>query len=100
MLIERLERIALLGSAWVLYLLILLSVGSIGVMIERISFFRRRRVDPHTLATELVRRLRAGDQRGAERVLAESSSIEAAVIAPTLEWREGGAEAVQEAIES
>jgi len=99
-LIERLERVALLGSAWVLYLLIALSVVSIGVMIERIVFFRRHRADTDSLGDDLIRLLRAGDVRGAERLLESNRSIEAKVIRKALDWRDGGPEAVSEAIEA
>jgi biopolymer transport protein ExbB/TolQ len=99
-LIERLERVALLGSAWVLYLLIALSVVSIGIMIERIIFFRRHKGDTDALGDELVRRLRGGDIRGAEELLEQSPTIEAKVIRPALDWRDGGPEAVTEAIEA
>ena len=35
MLISNLSKLALLGASWVLYLLLALSVFSIGIMIER-----------------------------------------------------------------
>jgi len=99
-LIERLERVALLGSAWVLYLLIALSVVSIGVMIERVVFFRRHRARTDSLGDELIRLLRDGDVRGAEQMLDRDPSIEARVIRSALDWRDGGPEAVSEAIEA
>ncbi|HKQ68964.1 MAG TPA: hypothetical protein VJT73_06485, partial [Polyangiaceae bacterium] len=64
--IERLSRVALLGSAWVLYLLFALSVFSIGIMIERWFFFRVRRDDTDKLGDDLIVRLKANDLRGAE----------------------------------
>jgi biopolymer transport protein ExbB/TolQ len=100
MLIERLERVALMGSAWVLYLLIALSVVSITITFERVSFFLRHRDDVDSLGDRLVALLRRGDLRGAKELLARSRSIEAKVIAPTLEWLEGGPKAVSEAIEA
>ena len=63
--IERLSRVALLGSAWVLYLLFGLSIFSIGVMIERYIFFRVRKDDTDKLADDLIRHLRDSDVRGA-----------------------------------
>src|SRR5258708_35974453 len=90
--IERLSRVALLGSAWVLYLLFGLSIFSIGIMIERWIYFRVRRDDTDKLADGLVAHLKDGDVRGAEQVLAKSPSIEAAVVLPALKWLEGGAD--------
>src|SRR5690606_30261869 len=46
---ESLFEFTLLGAEWVLWLLLLLSVASVAVMIERALFFYRRRVDPDRL---------------------------------------------------
>jgi biopolymer transport protein ExbB/TolQ len=97
--IERLSRVALLGSAWVLYVLFGLSIFSIGIMIERYIFFRARRDDVEKLADQLVGRLRDGDARSADQLLARSPSVEAAVVRPALKWLEGGPGAVEEALE-
>lgn len=97
--IERLSRVALLGSAWVLYLLFGLSIFSIGIMIERWFFFYTRRDDTDKLGEDLVARLREGDVRGAEQVLTRSPSIEAAVVRPALKWLEGGPGAVEQVLE-
>ena len=98
--IERLSRVALLGSAWVLYVLFGLSIFSIGIMIERYIFFRIRKDDTDKLADDLVAHMRSGDLRGADQVLAKSRSIEAAVVRPVLKWLDGGAGAVEEALEA
>ena len=39
MVVEKLLKIALLGASWVMYLMIALSVVSIGAMVERWLFF-------------------------------------------------------------
>lgn len=98
--IERLSRVALLGSAWVLYLLFGLSIFSIGIMIERYIFFRTRRDDTDKLGDDLVAHLRHGDVRGADQLLAQSPSIEASVVRPALEWLDGGPGAVEETLEA
>jgi biopolymer transport protein ExbB/TolQ len=98
--IERLSRVALLGSAWVLYVLFGLSIFSIGVMIERYIFFRVRKDDTDKLADDLLRHLRDSDIRGAEQLLARSKSIEASVVLPVLGWLEGGPGAVEEALDA
>src|SRR5689334_19934407 len=97
--IERLSRVALLGSAWVLYLLFGLSIFSIGIMLERWIFFYVRRDDTDKMADDLVARLRDGDLRGADQLLGRSKSIEAAVVRPALKWLDGGPGAVEEALE-
>ncbi len=100
MLIEKLERVALLGSAWVLYLLMALSLLSISVMIDRWWFFSSRREDAFRLGDALVDRLGKGDRDGAERLLSASRSIEASVLRRALPWLDGGAESFAEALEA
>jgi biopolymer transport protein ExbB/biopolymer transport protein TolQ len=100
-LVERLERVALLfGSSWVMYILVVLSVWSIGIMIERVIFFRTRRDDIAHLGKAMLAKLREGDVRGADQVLAKSKSVEAAVLRGVLPWLEGGPGAVEEAVDA
>ncbi len=80
MLVERLLRLALVGSAWVLYLLLGLSVVSAAAMVERWLFFRRHSDDVEALRKRLGARLHEGDLPGAERVLAASPSLEAHIL--------------------
>ena len=49
MVVEKLLKVALLGASWVMYLMIALSVFSIGAMSERWWFFSRRSVDADDL---------------------------------------------------
>jgi biopolymer transport protein ExbB/biopolymer transport protein TolQ len=83
-----------------LYLLFGLSVFSIGIMIERFIFFRAHKDDIDKLGDDLVARLRDNDLRGAEQVLTNSPSIEASVVKPCLKWVEGGAEALEQALDA
>jgi biopolymer transport protein ExbB/TolQ len=99
MLVERLQRIALLGSTWVLYLMLGLSVISIAVMLERVVYFLSHRGDAHKLGDKLVEKLHADDRAGAEQVLKESPLIEAAVIKRALPWMDGGPASFQEALD-
>src|SRR5262249_60836593 len=71
---------ALLGSQWVLWLLIGLSVVSVAIMIERLLYFARRKVD----LDALVRDARAG-VHDPEATLQKWKNVEAmeAVIART-----------------
>src|SRR6185312_10529957 len=55
MIIQKLLAIVNLGAAWVLWLLIALSVISVGIMIESAAFYLGRRVPhPGTLARALL----------------------------------------------
>jgi biopolymer transport protein ExbB/biopolymer transport protein TolQ len=100
MLIQRLMKVALLGSEWVLYLLIGLSVLSISAMFERWLFFRRRTDDLDKLRKDLIKRLNDDDIAGAEKLLDKSPAIEARVVREALRWLPGGAEAMADAVDS
>src|SRR5262245_18657939 len=100
MLMERLERVALLGATWVLYLLIALSIVSISIMIERLVYFVQHRGDAMKLGDKLIERLHGGDRSGAERLLKESKLLEAAVLRRALPWMDGGADSLSEALEA
>jgi biopolymer transport protein ExbB/TolQ len=100
MLIERLLRVSLLGSEWVLYLLIALSIVSFATMFERWIYFRRRTSDLSPLRDKLADRLRARDLEAAEKLLEGERAIEARVALEALRWAPGGPEAVADAVDS
>ena len=100
MLIERLLKVALLGSSWVLYLLLLLSVVSFSTMFERYLFFRRHRADADALRKQLRKHLQEHDLTGAEKLLGGSKAIEARVALEALRWASGGPGAMTDAADS
>lgn len=99
MLVEKLLKVALLGSSWVMYLLLALSVFSIGAMIERILYFRKRDDDIEELGEQLIALLEKGDREGAAALLKKSPSVEASVLRAALRYLQAGADAVADAIE-
>jgi biopolymer transport protein ExbB len=94
---ERILGFTLLGSEWVLWLLIGLSVVSVAVMVER-AIFLRGRGDADALARELGTLLRGGDVDGARQALAGRTAPAATVAAAGLDLYERGSEAVGEAM--
>jgi len=100
MLVDRLLRVALAGSSWVLWLLLALSVLSFAAMLERWLFFRRHKDDFGGLRARVNKPLAKGDFEEAARVLEKSPSIEARVVRAALEWKRGGPEAISDAVES
>jgi len=100
MLIERLLKVALLGSAWVLYLLLFLSVVSIATMVERWLYFRKRRVDNQDLHRKLAKFLDADDLDGAAKYLEKIPAIEARIAREALRWAPSGAESMNDAVDS
>ncbi|HMJ15787.1 MAG TPA: MotA/TolQ/ExbB proton channel family protein [Polyangiaceae bacterium] len=100
MIVERLLKVALLGSEWVLYLLLLLSVVSISTMAERWLWFRKRSVDVDKLRLDLGKNLDADDLEGAARLLEASPAVEAKVAREALRWVSGGPSAMTDAVDS
>jgi biopolymer transport protein ExbB len=95
MLSNRLLALTNLGAEWVLWLLILLSVGSVAVMIERAAFFAARRARD---VDGLARRLLAGDLAGAADAVSGREGLEAEVIRAAAAHAAKGADAVREVV--
>lgn len=100
MLIERLTKLALLGSSWVLYVLLVLSVISIATMVERWVYFARRSGDLERERPKLVDRLEAADLEGLAELLASDRSIHGRITREALRWLHGGPEAMADAVDA
>ena len=100
MIVERLLKVALLGSSWVLYLLLFLSVVSFSAMFERYLFFKRHRVDFEGLRGQVRQLLRDDNLPGVDKLLSESNAIEARVALEGLRWAPGGPGAMSDAVDS
>jgi biopolymer transport protein ExbB len=79
-----LNGLVALGATWVLWLLLGLSVLALAVMLERLTFFLRTRVDATALRTELNRGLASRRLEQIELLLRASSSLEAQIVAAGL----------------
>ena len=97
--VKTLLKLALLGSHWVMWLLLALSVLSIGAMVERWLFFRQADRDVEDLAEKLSAFIEQGDHDGARRFLEQRGSLEASVIARAIRWAEGGAASLADALD-
>lgn len=100
MIVENLLKISMLGATWVLYLLLILSVVSIGAMLERWTFFRKNKNSGKSLDDALSTALRNNDYAAAKRALDASPSLEASILREALVWKKGGPAAVNDALES
>ena len=100
MLERSITAFAQLGAGWVLWLLVALSVLSVGVMIERAIFYASRRVDVRRLAAELGALLDRPDLEGALRLLAAHDGMEARVLRAGLEELGRGARTAAETMEA
>jgi biopolymer transport protein ExbB/biopolymer transport protein TolQ len=100
MLITSLEKFALMGATWVLYVLVAMSMLSIGIIFERWLYFRSHAGNVDDLGDQLLNALKKGDRRAAEALLKGSKSLEAEVLLPVLGWLDGGPDSVAEAMEA
>ena len=95
-LIQTLLGLPVFRSEWVLYLLLGLSLISVGVMLERWAFYRRRRIDVDAVREGLGRNLARGDFAGAAAVLDKFDALEARVVLVGLRAYEKGPESVED----
>jgi biopolymer transport protein ExbB len=93
---QRILGFTLLGSEWVLWLLIGLSVLSVAVMVERGIAFAGMGGDLDALGRDLVARLLAGDRAGARQALEGHRAPAARVAAAGVAELDRGADAVSE----
>jgi biopolymer transport protein ExbB len=97
---ERLLAFTLLGSEWVLWLLILLSILSVAVMVERGLALPRGLPDLDELAARLLETLGKGDISGARKAIGHPRTPEARVGLVGLSEIGRGREAAAEAMAS
>jgi biopolymer transport protein ExbB len=86
------------GAAWVMWLLLFLSVISVAIMLERGWFYYSLRDDLASLARSLGDYLRRGEVAEAKRLLENSPSAEAAVVVAGLVEADRGPQAAEEAM--
>jgi biopolymer transport protein ExbB/TolQ len=97
-LVQTLIDLPIFESAWVLYLLIALSLASIAVMIERGVFYRSRSVDVDAVKAELSRHLDRGDFEAAAAVLKRHDALETNAVLAGLRAHDKGADSVEDLI--
>jgi len=98
-LVQWLEQIMVgFGAGWVLWLMIVLSVISVAIILERAWFFHSMRDDLTVLARDLRNALENSIQAAQER-LQRSPSAEAAVVLAGLSMHNRGAAAAEEAMD-
>jgi biopolymer transport protein ExbB len=95
MLSSKLLALTNLGADWVLWMLVALSIASVGIMIERAAFFLAR----GALDLDGVqRRLLAGDLTGAAGAVEGRRGMEADVVRAAVTHAAKGADAVREVV--
>lgn len=89
----------LVGVEWVMYLLLVLSVASIVIIVERILFYRRHAVRVDVLMVALTRALETGDRDAALAAMSKTPSMEGRVIAAGIRALDKGPDSVEEVVQ-
>ncbi len=100
MLTEKLLEVARVGGEWVLYGLIVLSMLSIAITIERLIYFLRNSAKMEVLVPALMAKVTKGDLEGAEQVLKKDNSEESRMALRVLEWRTDGRDALRRILDA
>ena len=98
MLTRILLNLTLVGAEWVLWLLLLLSIISVAIIVERCVYFYTHRVDAEKLGEQLEQALQAGDVKTAWALVKDSDAVECEVIAAGLPALRRGATSCGEAM--
>jgi biopolymer transport protein ExbB len=97
---EVFKNLALVGDVWVLYLLVLASVASVAVVIERWVSFRNNKGDVSAFMDSLARSLEKGDIKEAVKIAEASGRSEAKVVLEGLNNIKKGPATVEEVMTS
>ncbi|MBN2718419.1 MAG: MotA/TolQ/ExbB proton channel family protein [Deltaproteobacteria bacterium] len=97
---EQFKNFALLGAEWVMWILIVLSIISITIMVERGIFFMGKRPDINDLIEKVKKLLSKKDFDGARKLMSETKGVSPAIAAAALAEAENGTDAVSEAANS
>ena len=86
MLTQLFLKLTFVGAEWVMWILLLLSIISIALMVERCLYFLRTKIDGDGLAARLDEQLRARNLQGAWQLVKDTHTfaIESAVVAAGL----------------
>ena len=86
-------------AAWIMWILIVLSAGSLVLILERVFAFRKLSIDVGAFSRELDALLRAGDYRGALKLATGLPAPEAAVVAAGLKMADLGPTSAEKAMQ-
>ncbi|MCX6125944.1 MAG: MotA/TolQ/ExbB proton channel family protein [Proteobacteria bacterium] len=95
-LVQKLLGITMLGTEWVLWLLVVLSVLSLAVIIERSLFFYKMRMDMAKFAASVTAAMESGDWDGLRKICESSPSLSAQTLLRGLDAKARGSHAMEE----
>jgi len=94
--IQTILGLPIFRSEWVLYLLLILSLLSIAVMLERWLFFMRRKIDSGSVRDALSKSLDKGDYTAAATLLKAHDTLETNVVLAGLQAASLGPDSVED----
>ena len=97
-LVQKLLGITAIGTSWVLWLLIFLSIVSLAVTFERALFFYKMRLDMTRFAEKLTKLLESSDWDGVKKLCEESPALACQTVLRGLEARGRGASSMDESM--
>lgn len=95
---ERLTAFALLGATWVMWLLVGLSVVSVGIILERAYYYLSSSDDFRRLREDLLPLFKKGDMAAVLARLEQSRSFEAKVLEAGVQRADSGPASAEEAM--
>lgn len=98
--VDLLLNMTLLGSEWVLWLLIGLSIWTVAVILERRRFFKDDALDIHPFLAEVEQLLSKSDANKALDYAKKSAAYEAKICAEALTYADQGKDAIEKAASS
>ncbi len=96
MLTHKIWEMAQFGAEWVLYLLLLLSIASIALMIERSIYFWRARINLEMMRYDLRIMMERGETKQAIQYFKDDPGVPATILREALESAHDGADAAEE----
>ena len=97
--VEKLLGITMLGTEWILWLLLILSVVSVAIIIERAIFFTRISLDFTSFSQKLTQNLIENNIEAVRRSCENVPALESQVVLRGLEYRDKGPKAMRESME-
>lgn len=94
--VQKLLGITMLGTEWVLWLLIILSVISVAIIIERAIFFYKVNLDMAAFTEQLTKHLEANDWQSVTALCEKSPSLACQTVLRGVEAKSRGSHAMEE----
>ncbi len=93
-------KVAFVGAEWVMWLLLILSFTSIGIIADRLLYFWRNSKETEDLNNRLPEMFQAGDIKGVWELVSHSETVAGSVVAAGLQAIRRGPEVCSEAMQS